>query len=46
MGLGVSSFCTFYYYFAYGGAAALSFAGAVMIAISLHRLVEAPHVGH
>lgn len=44
VGLGVSPLCTFYYYFAYGGAAALSFAGAIMVAVSLYRLIEAPHV--
>ena len=41
MGLGVSPLCTFFYYFGYGGAGALSFAGAVMMAVSLYRLIEA-----
>jgi len=41
-GLGVAPFCAFIYFFAYGGAAALSFAGAVMTAVSLHRLIERP----
>ena len=40
VGLGVSPLCTFLYYFAYGGAGALCFAGAVMIAVSLYRLIE------
>jgi hypothetical protein len=40
MGLGVSPLCTFLYYFAYGGAGALCFAGAVMIAVSLYRIIE------
>lgn len=39
-GLGVSPLCTFFYYFARGGAAALSFAGAVMMAVSFYRLIE------
>jgi hypothetical protein len=42
--IGVSPLCTFFYYFARGGAGALSFAGAIMIAVSLYRLIEAPHV--
>ena len=42
--LGVSPLCTFFYYFARGGAGALSFAGAIMVAVSLYRLIEAPHV--
>lgn len=41
-GLGVSPLCTFFYYFAYGGAGALFFAGAVMIAVSFYRLIEGP----
>ncbi|MGB9022753.1 MAG: hypothetical protein WCC94_04875 [Candidatus Bathyarchaeia archaeon] len=40
MGIGVSPLCTFFYYFTYGGAGALSFAGAVMMAVSLYRLIE------
>jgi hypothetical protein len=40
--LGTGPLCTFFYYFAYGGAGALSFAGAVMIAVSLYRLIERP----
>jgi len=39
-GIGVSPLCTFFYYIAYGGAAALSLAGAVMMAVSLYRLIE------
>jgi len=41
-GLGVSSLCTFLYYFAYGGAGALSFAGAAIVAVSFYRLIEGP----
>ena len=40
--LGVSPLCTFFYYFTRGAAGVLSFAGAVMMAVSLHRLIE-PH---
>jgi hypothetical protein len=43
-GLGVSPLCTFFYYFARGAAGVLSFAGAIMVAVSLYRLIEAPHV--
>jgi hypothetical protein len=39
--LGVTPLCTFFYYFTQGGAAALSFAGAIMVAVSLYRLIEA-----
>jgi len=42
VGLGVSPLCTFLYYFAYGGVAALSLAGAAMMALSLYRLIEGP----
>jgi hypothetical protein len=44
LGLGVSPLCTFFHYFAYGGAGVLSFVGAVMIAVSLYRFIEAPRV--
>lgn len=40
--LGTSPLCTFFYYFTYGGAAALSFAGAAMMAVSFYRLIEGP----
>ena len=39
-GLGVSPLCTFFYFLAYGGAGALSFTGAVMMAVSFYRLIE------
>jgi hypothetical protein len=39
-GLGMSPLCTFFYYLSYGGAVALSFSGALMIAVSFYRLVE------
>jgi hypothetical protein len=42
VGLGVSPLCTFSYYLACGGAIALSLAGVVMMAISLHRFIESP----
>jgi hypothetical protein len=32
----------FLYYLAYGGAGALSFAGAAMMAVSFYRLIEGP----
>jgi hypothetical protein len=38
--LGVGPLCTFFYYFAYGGAVVLYLTGAVMMAVSLHRLIE------
>ena len=41
-GLGVSLFCTFFYYFARSGAAVLSLAGALMMAVSFYRLIEGP----
>jgi hypothetical protein len=44
--LGVSPLCTFFYYFTQGGAAALSFAGAVMMAVSFYRLIESPRTSH
>lgn len=44
-GIGVSLLCTFFYYFTYGGAAALSLAGAVMMTVSLYRLIE-PRVSY
>ena len=42
VGLGVGPLCTFLYYFAYGGAGALFFAGAAMMAVSFYRLFEGP----
>jgi len=38
--LGVTPICALFYYFTTGGAVALSFVGAVMMAVSLHRLIE------
>lgn len=43
VGLGVTPVCTFFFYFARGGAAVLSFVGAVMMAVSLGRLIEVQH---
>lgn len=40
LGLGVTPLCTFFFYFARGSAAVLCFAGAVMMAVSLYRLIE------
>jgi len=40
--LGTGPLCAFFYYLAYGGAGALSFAGAAMIAVSFYRLIECP----
>jgi hypothetical protein len=40
--LGVTPTCALFYYFARGGAGALSFSGAVMMAVSLYRLIEGP----
>ena len=42
VGLEVGPLCTFLYYFAYGGAGALFFAGAAMMAVSFYRLIEGP----
>jgi hypothetical protein len=42
MGLGTGPLCAFFYYFARGGAGILFFAGAVLIAVSFHRLIEGP----
>lgn len=42
LGLGVSPMCAFFYCFARGGALVLSFAGAAMMVVSLHRLIEGP----
>ena len=39
-GLGVGPLCAFFYYFARGGAGVVSFAGAVMMAVSFCRLIE------
>ena len=41
VGLGVSPVCTFLYSFVCGAAVALTIAGAVVMAVSLHRLIEA-----
>jgi hypothetical protein len=43
LGLGVSTSCTFFYYLARGGAGMLSTAGAILLAVSLYRLIEVRH---
>jgi hypothetical protein len=45
VGLGTGTLCTFFYCFAYGGAVALYLTGAVMMAVSLHRLIEGHRLG-
>ena len=40
VGLGVNLLCTFFFYLAYAGAISLCSAGAVLMAVSLNRLVE------
>jgi hypothetical protein len=42
MALGTGPLCTFLHYFGYGGAGALSLAGAVVVAVSLYKLIESP----
>jgi hypothetical protein len=40
VGLGVNPLCTFFFYLAYAGAVSLSSAGAVLMAVSLNKLIE------
>jgi hypothetical protein len=41
---GFGPWCTFSYYFVYGGAGLLSFVGAIMVAVSLYRIIEPARV--
>jgi len=40
VGLGVTPLCTFFFYLAYGGAISLSSVGAVLMAVTLSKLIE------